>query len=105
MFLKKSEESKADIVKQPANFINKIKRYVKKKNNNLEKEHPAFSQFHLKKPDSFVGDSCQKLGSTKDVLIHRNRNTTVSDFLESVFFQLIQRKYILNKWKKIDDST
>ena len=70
LFSKKREESIADIVKQPANFINKSKRYVKKKINNLEKEHPAFSQFHLEKPDSFAGDSCQKLGSTKDILVH-----------------------------------
>ena len=100
MFLKKSEESKADIVKQPANFISKIKRYVKKKNNNLEKEHPAFSQFHLEKPNSFVGDSCQKLGSTKDVLIHRNRNTTVSDFLESVFFSVNSKKIYPEQMEK-----
>ena len=74
MFSKKSEESIADIVKQPVNFINKSKRYVKKKINNLGKEHPAFSQFNLEKTHSFAGDSCQKLGSTKDVLVHFKNN-------------------------------
>ena len=74
LFSKKSEESIADIVKQPVNFINKSKSYVKKKINKLEKEHPAFSQFNLEKLDSFAGDSCQKLGSTKDVLIHFENN-------------------------------
>ena len=72
--MKKSEESIADIVKQPVNFINKRKSYVKKKINKLEKEHPAFSQFNLEKPDSFAGDSCQKLGSTKDILVHFENN-------------------------------
>ena len=64
----------ADIVKQPVNFINKSKRYVKKKINNLGKEHPAFSQVNLEKTHSFAGDSCQKLGSTKDVLVHFKNN-------------------------------
>ena len=48
--------------------------YVKKKVNNLRKEHPAFSQFNLEKTGSFAGDSCQKLGSTKDVLVHFENN-------------------------------
>ena len=69
-----SEESIANIVKQPANFINKSKRYVNKKINNLGKEHPAFSQFNLEKTDSFAGDSWQKLGSAKDVLIRFENN-------------------------------
>ena len=29
-----------------------------------------FSEFHLEKPDGFVGDSCQNLGIAKDVLIY-----------------------------------
>ena len=59
-----------DIVKQPANCINKTKRVIKKKFNDLEKEHPAFSEFHLEKLDRFAGDSCQKLGTVKDVIAY-----------------------------------
>ena len=66
----KIKESIADIIKQPANFSNKTKRYIKKNFNDFEKEHPTFSEFHLEKPDRFVGNSCQKLGITKDVLVH-----------------------------------
>ena len=54
-----------DIVKQPANCINKTKRDIKK--NDTEQEFPAFSEFHLEKLDRFVGDSSQKLGIIKDV--------------------------------------
>ena len=59
-----------DIVKQPANCINKTKRDIKKKFNDPEKEYPAFSEFHFEKLDRFVGDSCQKLGIVKDVLVY-----------------------------------
>ena len=37
----KSEECIADILKQPADFISKAKRYIKKNFNGLEKEPPA----------------------------------------------------------------
>ena len=59
-----------DIVKQPANFINKTKRDIKKNFNDLEKEYPAFSEFHFEKPGRFVGDSCQKSVVAKDVLVY-----------------------------------
>ena len=59
-----------DVVKKTANFINKTKRDIKKNFNDLEKEHPAFSEFHLEKPDRFAGDYCQKLGIAKDVLVY-----------------------------------
>ena len=58
-----------DIVKQPANCI-KTKKDIKKKFYDPEKEYPAFSEFHLEKLDRFVGDSCQKLGIVKDVLVY-----------------------------------
>ena len=58
-----------DIVRQPANCINKTKKDIKKKFDDPEKEYPAFSEFHLEKLDRFVGDSCQKLGIVKDVLV------------------------------------
>ena len=54
-----------DIVKQPASFINKTKRDIKKNFNDLEKEHPVFSEFYLEKPDRFVGCYCQKLDYCK----------------------------------------
>ena len=59
-----------DIVKQPANFINKTKRDIKKNFNDLEKEYPAFSEFHFEKPDRSAGDSCQKSVVAKDVLVY-----------------------------------
>ena len=59
-----------DIVKQPANCINKTKRDIKEKFNDLEKEYLAVSEFHLEKLGRFVGDSCQKLGVVKDVLVY-----------------------------------
>ena len=59
-----------DIVRQPANCINKTKKDIKKKFDDPEKEYPAFSEFHLEKLDRFVGDSCQKLGIVKDVLVY-----------------------------------
>ena len=59
-----------DIVKQPANSINKTKRVIKKNFNDLEKEHPAFSEFHLEKPYRLAGDYCQKLDIAKDVLVY-----------------------------------
>ena len=59
-----------DIVKQPANCINKTKRDIKKKFNDPEKEYPDFSEFHFEKLDRFVGDSCQKIGIVKDVLVY-----------------------------------
>ena len=40
-----------DIVKQPAICINKTKRDTKKKFNDLAKEYPVFSVFHLEKLD------------------------------------------------------
>ena len=43
---------------------------IKKKFNDSEKEYLAFSEFHLEKLDKFVGDSCQKLGIMKDVLLY-----------------------------------
>ena len=67
---KKSEDCLADIVKRPVNSINKAKRFIKKNPNDLEKEHPAFSQLHFEKPDSFIGNWCQKLGIAKDVIKH-----------------------------------
>ena len=59
-----------DIVRQPANCINKTKKDIKKKFDDPEKEYPAFSEFHLEKLDRFVGDSCQKLGIAKNVFVH-----------------------------------
>ena len=59
-----------DIVKQPANCINKSKRDIKKKFNDLEKEYPVFSETQLEKLDRFVGDSCQTLGIVKDGLVY-----------------------------------
>ena len=58
------------VVKKPANFINKTKRDIKKNFNDLEKKHPALSEFHLEKPDRFAGDYYQKLGIAKDVLVY-----------------------------------
>ena len=58
-----------DIVRHPANCINKTKKDIKKTFNDPEKEYPTFSEFHLEKLDRFVGDSCQKLGIGKDVLV------------------------------------
>ena len=81
MSIKKSEESIADILKQPVNFINKTKRYIKKNFYELEKQHPAFSEFRLEKPDRFAGDSCQKLGIPEDVLIHFEKYANA--FIES----------------------
>ena len=80
-FRRKLEKVQQDMIKQPGNFINKTKRDIKKKVNGLEKEYPAFSEFHLAKPDRFVGDFCQKLGITKDVLIYFEKyvNTFVSN--------------------------
>ena len=69
-FRRKSNNMQQDIVKQPANCINKTKRDIKKKFNDLEKEYPVFSEFHSEKLDRFVGDSCQKLGIVKDVLVY-----------------------------------
>ena len=43
---------------------------IKKKFNDPEKEYPAFSEFHVQKLHRFVGDSCQKLGIMKDVLLY-----------------------------------
>ena len=60
----------ADIVKQPINFISKVKRFIKKNSKDLGKVHPAFSLLNLEKPNSFIGSSCQKLGITKDVIKH-----------------------------------
>ena len=58
-----------DIVKQPANYI-KTEKNIKKKFNDPEKEYAAFSEFHLEKLGRFVGDSCQKIGIVKDVLVY-----------------------------------
>ena len=68
LFSEKIEECAAG--KQPANCINKTKRGIKVKFNDLEKEYLAFSEFHLEKLGRFVGDSCQKLGVVKDVLAY-----------------------------------
>ena len=54
-FQRKVKKGQQDIVKQPANFINKTKRDIKKNFNDLEKEHSVFSEFYLEKPDRFVG--------------------------------------------------
>ena len=69
-FRRKFKNVQQDIVKQPVNCINKTKRDIKKKFNDPQKKYPAFSEFHLEKLDRFVGDSCQKLGIVKDVLVY-----------------------------------
>ena len=66
---KKSEDCLADIIKRPVNS-SKAERFIKKNPNDLEKEHPAFSQLYFEKPDSFIGNCCQKLGITRDVIKH-----------------------------------
>ena len=45
-FGRKLKNVQQDIVKQPASCINKTKRDIKKKFNDPDKEHPAFSEFH-----------------------------------------------------------
>ena len=63
-FRRKLKKVQQDIVQQPGNCINKTKRDVKKKINDLEEKYPAFSEFHLEKLDRFVGGSkisyCQR---------------------------------------------
>ena len=80
------QKSIVDIVKQPTNFINKAKRDIKKNFNDLEKEHPAFSEFHLEKPGSFVGYSCQTLGITKNTLVHFQKYANAFVFNNAWFF-------------------
>ena len=56
---------------------------------------------------NFAKYYCKKLQENYVDLLKiekKNKNATVSDFL-ACFFKLIQRKYILNEWKKLDDST
>ena len=69
-FQRKLKNVQQDIVKQPANCINKTKRDIKEKFNDLEKEYLAFSEIHLEKLGRFVGDSCQKFGGVKDILVY-----------------------------------
>ena len=78
-----------DIVKQPANN-NKTKRVIKKNFNDLEKEHPAFSEFHLEKPYRLAGDYCQKLDIAKDVL---------------VYFEKYVNAFVLNNGSLLDKKT
>ena len=59
-FQRKLKKVQQDIIKQPANCINKTKRDIKKKINDLDTEYP----------DIFIGDSCQKLLIVKDVLVY-----------------------------------
>ena len=59
-FQRKLKKVQQDIIKQPANCINKTKRDTKKKINDLDTEYP----------DIFIGDSCQKLLIVKDVLVY-----------------------------------
>ena len=75
-----NEEGIANMVKKPANFINKAKKYITKNFNDLEKEHPVFSEFHLEKPDSLVGKICQKICITKDTLIHFEKHVNAFFF-------------------------
>ena len=79
--LKKTEEEILNIVKQPVNFINKAKRFIKKNQNNLEVEHPDLSSCNLPKQINFIGPSCQELGITLDSLMSSpttTRNDSVS---------------------------
>ena len=66
-------------MKQPVNFINKAKRYIKKKQNNLEVEHPDLSSCNLPKEINFIGHSCQELSITLDTLQQHTSPTTTND--------------------------
>ena len=85
--LKKTEDEICKIVKQPVNFINKAKRYIKKNQNNLEVKHPDLSSYNLPKQINFIGNSCQEIGITLDTLQQLLPPTTTNDSV-SVNFSL-----------------
>ena len=51
------------------------------------RKHPAFSQFHLEKPNSFVGDSFQTYGITKEILVHYEKYANAFVFNGSLLYK------------------
>ena len=76
--MKKSEGEISKIVKQPVNFINKVKRLINKNQNNLKVEHPDRSSYNLPKQKKFIGSSCQESGITLDTLMSPTTTTTTT---------------------------
>ena len=69
ILLKKSGNDIANIVKKLHNFIRKIKSYLKKNPNDLEKLNPDFSEeVKEERPAGHVGVFSQNLGITAYVL-------------------------------------
>ena len=86
LFSKKSEESIEDtinnlliLLKRPEDISRKILMILRK--------HPAFSQFHLEKPNSFVGDSFQTYGITKEILVHYEKYANAFVFNGSLLYK------------------
>ena len=93
--MKKSEGEISKIVKQPVNFINKVKRLINKNQNNLKVEHPDRSSYNLPKQKKFIGSSCQESGITLDTLMSPPTTTTTRNDSASIALSYLNNGSIL----------